>query len=455
MLEKREHWGNKLGFILAAAGSAVGLGNIWKFPYITGENGGAAFIFIYLICILLIGLPVLIAEVLLGRNSQKGPISTFKLLAKKHRTLWIGVGGMFFLTGLIILSYYNVIAGWSMGYIIESISGKITSFQSASDAAKHFGTLTTNPAWIIFWQFTFVAMGGIVVYLGVKNGIEKLAKFLMPLFFIILLFLVVWGVSLEGSNKGLRFLLQPDWSTVTLRTVLIALGHAFFTLSVGMGVLLTYGSYLNKSDNMFFSGVMIASLDTLIALLAGLAIFTSVFAMGFDPAEGPGLVFNVLPAVFSSMPGGNVFSFLFFVLLSIAALTSTISILEMLVSSLMDELKMKRHSAVILISFVIFILGIPSALSFGEWSGFTIFGLTVFGIMDYLSANILMPLGGMLVAVFVGWYMTRKEVMGELFHGIRDNKSNVRISNIWYFLVKFVAPILILFVFLSAIGVLK
>ncbi len=455
MLETREHWGNKLGFILAAAGSAVGLGNIWKFPYITGENGGAAFIFIYLICILLIGLPVLIAEILLGRNSQKGPVSTFKHLAKKHRTLWIGVGGMFFLTGLIILSYYNVIAGWSMGYIIESISGKITSFQSAGDAANHFGDLVSNPAWIIFWQFIFVAMGGIVVYLGVKNGIEKLAKFLMPIFFVILIFLVLWGVSLEGSDKGLRFLLHPNWSTVTLKTVLIALGHAFFTLSVGMGVLLTYGSYLKKNDNMFFSGVMIALLDTLIALLAGLAIFTSVFAMGFNPAEGPGLVFNVLPAVFSSMPSGNVFSFLFFVLLSIAALTSTISILEMLVSSLMDELKMKRHTAVVLLSLVIFLLGIPSALSFGKWSGFTIFGSTVFDIMDYLSANILLPLGGMLVAIFVGWYLTRHEVMDELFNGIRDHESNVRISKIWYFLVKFVAPILILFVFLSSIGVLK
>jgi len=298
-------------------------------------------------------------------------------------------------------------------------------------------------------------MGGLVVYFGVKNGIEKLAKFLMPVFFVILMFLVIWGVSLDGSEKGLRFLLHPDWSTVTLQTVLIALGHAFFTLSVGMGVLLTYGSYLRKNDNMFFSGIMIALLDTLIALLAGLAIFTSVFAMGFNPAEGPGLVFNVLPAVFSSMPGGNVFSFLFFVLLSIAALTSTISILEMLVSSLMDELKMKRHSAVILLSLVIFLLGVPSALSFGEWSGFSIFGLSIFNIMDYLSANILLPLGGMLVAIFVGWYLTRKEVMDELFYGIRDHDLNIRLSRVWYFLVKFIAPVLILFVFLSSIGVLK
>ena len=298
-------------------------------------------------------------------------------------------------------------------------------------------------------------MGGIVVYFGVKNGIEKIAKLLMPVFFIILIFLVIWGVSLDGSGKGLSFLFKPDWSTVTFNTVLIALGHAFFTLSVGMGVLLTYGSYLQKEENIFFSGIMIALLDTLIALLAGLAIFTSVFAMGFNPSEGPGLVFNVLPAVFSQMPGGNVFAALFFILLSIAALTSTISILEMLVSTLMDELKMKRHTAVVLLSATIFILGIPSALSFGEFRGFRIFGLNWFDTMDYLSANILLPFGGMLVAVFIGWYLSRKEVMNELFFGVRDTVFNHNVSKVWFFLVKFVAPVLILLVFLSSIGVIK
>ncbi len=305
------------------------------------------------------------------------------------------------------------------------------------------------------WQLVFVLMGGLVVYFGVRNGIEKIAKLLMPIFFLILLFLVFWGISLDGSEKGLTFLLKPDWSTISFKTVLVALGHAFFTLSVGMGVLLTYGSYLNKNDNMFFSGIMIALLDTLIALLAGLAIFTSVFAMGFNPAEGPGLVFNVLPAVFSQMPGGNIFAALFFILLSIAALTSTISILEMLVSTLMDEFKMKRHTAVILLSVTIFILGIPSALSFGELSNFKLFGLTWFDALDYLSANILLPFGGMMVAIFIGWYISRKDIMGELFHGVRNTNFNRGASKVWYVLVKFLAPILILLVFLSSIGVIK
>lgn len=454
-MEKREHWGNRLGFILAAAGSAVGLGNIWKFPYITGENGGAAFIIIYLICILIIGLPVLIAEILLGRKAQKGPVSAFRSLAKKNKTLWVVVGSVFFLTGFIILSYYNVIAGWSAGYFTEALRGNLASFADAGEASQFNAKLVSNPSWIILWQFFFVALGGFIVYFGVRKGIERITKFLMPLFFIILILLVLWGLSLNGSEKGLSFLLKPDWSTLSFGTILMALGHAFFTLSVGMGVILTYGSYLNKKDNLFFSGIMIVLLDTVIALLAGLAIFTAVFAMGFDPAGGPGLVFNVLPAVFSQMPGGSIFASLFFLLLSIAALTSTISILEMLVSTLMDEFKMNRHTVVILLSLTIFILGIPSALSFGEWSGVKIFGLSIFDSMDYLSANILMPLGGLFVALFVGWNFIREEVMGELFYGLKDKSSNYKFANGWYFLLKYIAPILIILIFLSSIGIIK
>ncbi|MFA7629037.1 MAG: sodium-dependent transporter [Candidatus Neomarinimicrobiota bacterium] len=454
MEETREHWGNKLGFILAAAGSAVGLGNIWKFPYITGENGGAAFIIIYLLCILLIGLPVLIAEILLGRYAQKGPISTFRNYAKRHKKIWMAAGALFFLTGFIILGYYNVIAGWSMGYVFESLSGHIAGFSSSGDAALHFQKLVSNPLWILFWHFVFVATGGLVVYFGVKNGIERIARLLMPIFFLILIFLVIWGISLDSNGKGLAFLFKPDWSTISFKTVLIALGHAFFTLSVGMGVLLTYGSYLDKNDNILFCGSMIVVLDTLIALMAGLAIFTSVFGMGFNPAEGPGLVFNVLPAVFSMMPGCSLFSLLFFTLLSIAALTSTISILEMLVSTLLDETRFSRHHIVIVVSALIFILGIPAALSFGSWSNIRLFDRTMFDIMDYLSANILLPLGGLLIAVFVAWVMKKSTVLNELYRGISENRGLCRTGNVWFFLLKFVAPVLIVLVFLSITGII-
>lgn len=451
----REHWGNKFGFILAAAGSAVGLGNIWKFPYITGENGGAAFIIIYLLCILLIGLPVLIAEILLGRYGQKGPVSSLRDYAKNNKKLWTASGWLFFVTGFIILGYYNVIAGWSLGYVFETISGKIADFQSAEDAAVHFGNLVSNPAWILRWHFIFALIGGLVVYFGVKKGIERLAKLLMPVFFGILLFLVFWGISLEGSRDGLEFLFRPDWSTISYKTVLIALGHAFFTLSVGMGVLLTYGSYLEKDDNMVFCGSMIVLLDTMIALMAGLAIFTSVFSMGFNPAEGPGLVFNVLPAVFGSMPGGSIFSFFFFTLLSIAALTSTISILEMIVATLMEESRFSRHHIVITVSVLIFLFGIPAALSFGSWSGVQFFGKTIFDIMDYLSANILLPLGGLLIALFVGWVLPKTKVIKELYRGSNNTPGKQPFGNIWYILVKFVAPVLIFLVFLSVTGVIK
>lgn len=451
----REHWGNRLGFILAAAGSAVGLGNIWKFPYITGENGGAAFIIIYLLCILLIGLPVLIAEILLGRYGQKGPVSALRDYAKKNKKLWTAAGWLFFLTGFIILGYYNVIAGWSLGYVVETVSGKIAGFQSTNDATVHFGNRVSDPAWILFWHFIFVVLGGVVVYFGVKKGIEKLSRLLMPVFFLILLFLVFWGISLDGSGKGLEFLFHPDWSTVTFKTVLIALGHAFFTLSVGMGVMLTYGSYLEKDDNMIFCGSMIVILDTLIALMAGLAIFTSVFGMGFDPAGGPGLVFNVLPAVFSIMPGGGIFSFLFFTLLSIAALTSTISILEMLVATLLDESRFSRHHVVIGVSALIFVFGIPAALSFGSWSGVTLFGKTVFDIMDYLSANILLPLGGLLIAVYVSWILPKAKVIDEFYRGLPNTQGKEKFGDIWYILVKFIAPVLIFLVFLSVTGVIQ
>jgi neurotransmitter:Na+ symporter, NSS family len=451
----REHWGNKLGFILAAAGSAVGLGNIWKFPYIAGENGGAAFIIVYLLCTLIIGLPVLIAEILLGRYGQKGPVSTMRDHAKKHKTFWSAAGWLFFVTGFVILGYYNVIAGWSLGYVVETLSGKIANFTSAGDAALHFGERVSNPVWILSWHLVFVGIGALIVYFGVKNGIERIARLLMPVFFAILLFLVFWGISLEGSEKGLQFLLKPDWSTITYKTVLIALGHAFFTLSVGMGVLLTYGSYLQKDDSILFCGGMIVLLDTFIALMAGLAIFTSVFGMGFDPAEGPGLVFNVLPAVFSIMPGGGIFAFLFFTLLSIAALTSTISILEMLVATLLDETHFSRHHIVIGTSVLIFLFGIPAALSFGVWNNITLFGQTVFDIMDYLSANILLPLGGLLIAVFVAWIMPKERTLKELYRGVPVKDLRNKGGNIWYFLVKFIAPVLILLVFLSVTGVIK
>jgi neurotransmitter:Na+ symporter, NSS family len=468
MMQKREHWGSHIGFVLAASGSAIGLGNIWKFPYIAGKNGGAAFILIYLVSILFIGLSLVIAEILIGRRSQLNPVGAFRKISRGSR-LWTLVGYLGVFTGFLILSYYNVVAGWSLGYFLEGISGSALSFGSSDEAALFFNEKITNPVWIIGFQalFSLLVLG--VVYFGVAKGIEKFSRILMPLFLAILLILVGWGISLEGSKEGLSFLLKPNWDGVTGKTVLEALGQAFFSLSLGMGALLTYGSYLNRNDSILSSSVMIVALDTFIALLAGVAIFTSVFAMGFSPDAGPGLVFCVLPAVFAKMPGGGAFELLFFLLLTIAALTSAISLLEVIVSYFVDEKKGSRHKVVLGAGSVVFLFGIPTALSFGSMDHVLIFKKTFFDFLDYLSSNILLPAGGFFTALFVGWAVKKEVFLDEfrrgaggwvdvhVFHPAKKVKQKyafLTIGNVWFFLVKFVAPVIIFLVFLNSVGIL-
>ncbi|BFN37062.1 sodium-dependent transporter [Fidelibacter multiformis] len=469
MAETREHWGSHIGFILAAAGSAIGLGNIWKFPYVAGKNGGAAFILIYLISVFFIGISLVIAEILIGRKSQLNPVGAYRKLLKGHRG-WTLVGYLGVFTGFIILSYYNVVAGWSVGYFIEGVRGSVLSFTSSEEAADFFNHQIMNPAWIIGYQAIFSILVLAVVYFGVAGGIERISRILMPVFLGILLILVGWGISLEGSREGLSFLLKPNWESVNGRTVLEALGQAFFSLSLGMGALLTYGSYLNKDDSILSSSIMIAFLDTLIALLAGVAIFTSVFAMGFSPDTGPGLVFCVLPAVFSKMPGGYAFGLLFFLLLTIAALTSAISLLEVITSYFVDEKKWTRHRVVLGAGLIVFLVGIPSALSFGPMRHVTVFKRTFFDFLDFLSSNILLPLGGLLMALFVGWYVKKTSILEEFRKGaggwvdthvlhpvkqIRHKTAFLTIGNVWFFVVKYLAPVVILLVFLYSIGILS
>lgn len=468
MTEKREHWGSHIGFILAAAGSAIGLGNIWKFPYVAGKNGGAAFILIYLISVFFIGISLVIAEILIGRRSQLNPVGAYRKLSGGSR-IWTLAGYLGVLTGFIILSYYNVVAGWSVGYFIEGLRGGVLSFTSSDDAAAFFNQRIMNPAWIIGFQAFFSLLVLAVVYFGVARGIEKISRILMPVFLGILLVLVGWGISLEGSQEGLAFLLKPNWDSVNGRTILEALGQAFFSLSLGMGALLTYGSYLNREDSVLSSSLMIAFLDTLIALLAGVAIFTSVFAMGFSPDAGPGLVFCVLPAVFSKMPGGTAFGLLFFLLLSIAALTSAISLLEVITSYFVDEKKWPRHKVVLSGGFIVFIVGIPSALSFGPMGNVTFFNKSFFDFLDFLSSNVLLPLGGLLMAIFVGWIVKKTPMLEEFRKGaggwvdthvlhpvkrIKHKTAFLTIGNVWFFVVKYVAPIIILLVLLNSIGIL-
>ncbi|MBT3253803.1 MAG: sodium-dependent transporter [Candidatus Marinimicrobia bacterium] len=451
MTQNRESWGSKFGFILAAAGSAVGLGNIWKFPYIAGENGGAAFIFVYLICIGIIGFPVLIAEVLIGRTTQRNPVGAFAALTPSKA--WISVGFLGVLAGFMILSFYSVIGGWTIGYVIETLRGSLSNFQSPEEAGVLFGTLSGSATWTLGYHTIFFALTMFIVVRGVQGGIEKSSKIMMPILLSILVILMIRGITLPGADKGLAFLLVPDWAKINGQSILIALGHAFFTLSLGMGAMMTYGSYMSKKDSVITASAQIVFLDTIIAIMAGVAIFTAVFASGLNPAAGPGLIFQTLPAVFSGMTGGVYFSFLFFLLLAIAALTSAISLLEVVVAYFVDEKGWNRKGAVLIFGGSIFLLGIPSALSFNLMSDVTLFGKTFFDIVDFIASNILLPFGGLMIAIFVGWVWTRTSVMIAVKEGAEQLfETYPWFEGVWFVFLRFVAPVLITLVLLSSLG---
>lgn len=454
MEETREKWGSKLGFILAAAGSAIGLGNIWKFPYVAGQNGGAAFIIIYLLCVAMIGLPVVIAEILMGRTTQRNPVGAFKALTKSK--FWPLVGAMGVVAGFVILSFYAVVAGWSVGYVYEAAIGNFSLYTTPEDAGKHFVSLTSNVSWGIGMLALFMVLTMGFVYFGVQKGIERGSKIMMPLLFVLLVIVMIRGLTLEGSGEGLSFLFNPDWSKVTGGTVLEALGQAFFTLSLGMGAMLTYGSYMSEKDSIPSSSVEIVFLDTLIALIAGVAIFTAVFATGQEAAAGPGLIFQTLPIVFTKMPGGFVIAIIFFILLTIAALTSAISLLEVITAYFIDEKKWKRHNAVIVFGSLAFIIGIPSALSFNVLADSTLFGLNFFGLADYVSSNIMLPLGGLLIAIFVGYIWGIDKAFAKLRIGSEKLFDNAmwRVT-VWKVLLKYFAPVLIFLVLLNSLGILQ
>ena len=453
MDQKRENWASKTGFILAAAGSAIGLGNIWKFPYIAGENGGASFIIVYLICIAVIGLPVLIAEILIGRTTERDPVGAFYKLSKSK--FWASVGGMGVVGGFLILSFYAVIAGWALGYIVEAVTGNFFNFSEPTASADHFVNLVGNIYWILGYFSLFMMLNMIIVYAGIQKGIERASKIMMPILFILLLILMIRGLTLEGSDKGIKFLLHPDWTKINAQAILIALGHAFFTLSLGMGAMLTYGSYMSKKDNLPAAATEIVFLDTLIALIAGVAIFTAVFSVGLDPSAGPGLIFHTLPSVFVKMPGGYIFSILFFILLTIAALTSSISLLQVVVTYFEDERGWPRHKATIVFTILIFLFGVPSALSYNVLSDSTLFGKNFFDIVDFLASNIILPLGGLFIAIFVAWVWGFDKALVSLKEGAENLFNNSPwIITVWKIFLRYLSPILIFLVLLHSVGIL-
>ncbi|WP_345947240.1 sodium-dependent transporter [Natroniella acetigena] len=432
-LQERENWTSKLGFILAAAGSAVGLGNIWRFPYVVGTNGGAAFLLVYLVAIILIGYPVIIAEMSLGRNSQKNPVGAFKDLAPD--TSWWLVGALGVFTGFVILSYYSVVAGWSMAYIVQAANG----FTSDMEFANLFAGHITSVGEPLLWHAVFMGITVGIISAGVVKGIQKTVKILMPILFILLLVLVFRSVSLEGAEEGLAFYLAPDFGDLSWQSFNDAIAQAFFTLSLGMGAMITYGSYLSEDENISDSAGYVLGLDTLVAVLSGFAIFPAVFALGLSPDAGPGLTFITLPAVFAEMPLGTFFGFLFFLLLTIAAVTSAISLLEVVVAYIVDEHEWERKKAAQVVGIIIFLVGVPPLLGYSALSDFEFLGMDLLDTYDWFANTIFLPLGGLLTAVFAGHIWGARNTAEEA----NKAEGTLSVGNLFGILIKYVVPIAI------------
>ena len=436
-------WAGKWTFILAAAGSAVGLGNIWKFPYMAGEYGGGAFVLVYLVCILLIGVPIMVAEILIGRRGRSSPANSMAYLAKEAKTVphWKALGMMGAVAGLIILSFYSVAAGWAVSYIFEGFTGP-----SAEYYGQEFNAFLEDETRIIVFHSIFIFITVFIVARGVIKGLEVWVNRLMPVLFLLILLLCIYATTTGAFFEGVSYLFTPDFTKINAKVILAALGQAFFTLSLGMGAIMAYGAYMPANQNIGSTALSVAFLDTLVALLAGIAIFPIVFANNLEPTAGPGLVFVTLPWAFVNMPLGIIFGKLFFVLLSIAALSSAISLLEPGVAWIVESLKIKRYIAAAGLGLIAWTLGIFSALSFDLLSGFTPIGdKNFFDSMDFLSNQILLPIGGIFIAIFVGWVMKRNDVLEEL--GLKNNL----VIKIWFFSLRFFAPLMVGLVFVLAV----
>jgi NSS family neurotransmitter:Na+ symporter len=463
---QRDQWGSKLGFIMAAAGSAVGLGNLWKFPFLAGQNGGGAFVLVYLVILFVVGFTLMMAEIAVGRYAQLNAIGAYR----KIKANWAWVGSLGVLAGFLILSFYSVVGGWIISYLVKAASG---SFNTADVTVlgSMFSEFISSAGMPIFYHAIFMLTTLGIVIGGIQNGIEKYSKIMMPSLFVILVLVVLRSVTLDGAMEGIRFFLTPDFSKINGGVILSALGQVFFSLSLGMGCMITYGSYLSKDENIPQSSMIIPLIDTGVALLAGLAILPAVFAFGFSPSAGPGLLFITLPAVFSKMPMGSLVGVAFFVLALFAAVTSSISLLEVCVSYAVDEWKWTRKKATYLISALIFLLGIPCSLSQGPWSHITLIkGKNILDSVDFLATNVLLPLGGIFLSVFVGWIwgLYREQRIHKTPDGktvitwelaytdaikevTNDGKINFALAPVWVFLIKWIAPIAIGIVFIQGV----
>lgn len=444
----RELFTTRFGAIAATVGSAIGLGNIWRFPYEAGTHGGGAFMICYIACILILGLPVICAEFIMGRSSRANIFGAFRRHAPG--SLWPLTGYIGIVASTMILSFYSVVAGWTLEYTIQSAIGAL-DFSDVSGFHTHFDEFVTGNWRPVLWTVLFLAINFLILMRGVSKGIERFSNILMPLLALLLIIFCVNSLLMPGAREGLTFLFRPDFSALTPSTMLGALGQAFFSLSLGLGTMMTYASYFAPTTRLGRSALATASLDTGVAILAGIIIFPAVFTYGMSPAAGPTLVFEVLPSIFHNLPGGVVWSTLFFFLLFLASLTSTISMSEISIAFFTEELKMKRKAAVGLNTGIAVVFGTLCALSFGSLSSFTIFGKTLFDLFDYTTSNILLPFGGMLISIFVGWRLDKKVIKEEMTcHGT----TRFRVMGLLVFALRYICPIGILLIFLDSLGVI-
>ena len=444
-MNKRDSFGSRFGALVAMAGSAVGLGNLWRFPYLVGENGGAAFIIIYILLSFLICLPIFISEFVIGRRSQKNAYAAFRDLS--GGSMWRYVGLITIIVPLIVLSYYSVIGGWSVEYLFKALSFSFTNPTSQNALSSMFADYVSSPWAPLIGHTAFLVATTLIVVVGIKDGIEKFSKVMMPLLFFIVLAIAIYSMTLPGAKAGLEYLFNPDFSKITGKSCATALGQAFFSLSLGFGTILTYASYVSKKENIMFQSTATAISDLTFALVAGIAIMPAVFAFGINPQSGPGLVFETLPYVFGQMPAGGIIAILFFMALLVAALTSSISMMEVAVAYLVEEKNMSRTWSCILVLAGCWTLGALCSMSFGPLSHIKINGGNLFDFFDNLTSNILMTLGSLLTVLFVGWRLKKTDIYDEFTNG-ESISYNVKIFGLLWFLIRYIAPLAILFIFI-------